>query len=275
MKKKLATFLGLLMTLSCSACGMLVNSSSDITSDTSLESTSQSSSEQTSQSSSEQTSSSTTVVDRHPLIGTKETTAIYVSTAPVIDGERDAAYDAYTPIEIVEPNEHYWDEYPYSEGGKAWVLYDDEYVYIYVEVIDYNSADTTNNVVWRKDCLGVMLDFAYYREKNEYSDWDELKEYIGYVNIGADNTYEYYNAYTDSTLADRIEHSTIDTADGYAYEMRLPILESFDGEKIGFELLLNDAVNGDRFAVYSWNEDGSQIYKYTHVAGTLYFGEKE
>jgi hypothetical protein len=133
-------------------------------------------------------------------------------------------------------------------------------------------VDYSNNKIGRKDTIGIILDFNYYREKSDYS--EGLLDNIGYINLSGDGTMELYNAYLKSEYLSNIETDTVENSEnGYSVEMKLPIIENFSGDKIGFEPLIVDAYDGDRQGVYSWNIDGSEMWRYTHVAGTLNFAD--
>ena len=266
MKKKLTLLLAILLGVSFAACS--VDSSSSNTSDSS---TAPSASESSS-------SSSYEPQDSYPFIGTKTVTVPYTANAPTIDGNLDEVYANAPTIDITEKY-YYYNGGPLSTSASAKLLYDDEYIYLYVEVMDY-VVDVNNDTVWKRDALGVMLDFNYYRFKDTYSNAQQLKDNIGYVNlaVGGYNPIEYYNLYASNlTLQGKISYAQVISDDGYAYELRLPLPEysgDIAGEKIGFEPLCLDAYNGDRQGALSWNVNGSEIWQYTHVAGTIIFGDK-
>lgn len=206
--------------------------------------------------------------DEHPYIGTKKATLKATEEAPEIDGQKDKLYDKVgTKITLDEFNLEYWEEKPRNKSAEIYLTYDKDYLYLYTEVID-DEIDATGDEVWKKDSLGVILDFDYTREKVEYQG-----KGIGYVNIACSNAYEYYHEYLNEPYRSMIFHrSWVNVTQGkYIIEMRLPFIEEFDGGKTGFEVINTDCINGDRCGVRTWNIDGSQMYKYTHCTGTLEF----
>lgn len=206
--------------------------------------------------------------DDHPYIGTKKATLKATKNAPKIDGKKDKLYDKVgTKISLDEFNLEYWDSEPINKSAEVYLTYDKEYLYLYVEVAD-NVIDSTGDEVWKRDSVGVILDFNYIREKAKYTG-----DKIGYVNIACDNSFEYYHEYLQEPYASMILYkSIVERSDSkYAIEMRLPFIEEFDGGKIGFDVINTDCFNGERCGVRTWNIDGSQMYQYTHCTGTLEF----
>jgi len=209
--------------------------------------------------------------DEHPYIGTKSADLSYISKATdiIIDGQKDAFYYDGTIITIDEPNLNYFRKGPKVSSAIAYIVSDYDFINIYIEVVDSN-IDYSNKTVWEKDSVGILLDFNYYREKETFgSDTQELMNNIGYINIAVDGTFELYNAYLETEYSDKIETDTMETDNGYSIEMKLPIINNFTGNKIGFEPLIIDAYYGCRQGVYTWDIDGSEMWHYTHVAGTL------
>lgn len=210
--------------------------------------------------------------DEHPYIGTKKATLKSTKKAPEIDGEKDKLYDKVgTKISLDEFNLEYWENKPLSKSAEVYLTYDKDYLYLYAEVVD-DSIDDTGEEVWKRDSLGVILDFNYTREKVEYEQYQGKG--IGYVNIACNNTHEYYHEYLAEPYVSMISYKSriIERSDSkYVIEMRLPFIEEFDGGKIGFDVTNTDCINGDRCGVRTWNIDGSQMYKYTHCTGTLEF----
>ena len=209
--------------------------------------------------------------DTHPYIGTKKATLKATDTMPEVDGIKDSLYDTVgTLISLDEFNLEYWAEKPRNNSAVVYLTYDADYIYLFVEISD-DFIDYTGDEVWKKDSVGVILDFNYIREKAEYEIYNGDK--IGYVNIACDNSYEYYHEYVSQSYASMISYqSVIDVEQGeYTIEMRLPFIEEFTGETLGFEVMNTDCINGDRCGVRTWNIDGSQMHKYTHCTGTLEF----
>ncbi len=283
MKKKLACLCALLLGISFVACNAAESSGSSSVESVSQSSSVSSSSLENSSSSSKKdsssSSSSSVEKDTYPVVGTKTVTVPYTTAVPTIDGTMDTIYEEQgVCIKLEEPNLNNgeWIESLYFEYAEMYLLYDDSYIYIYAEVGDF-LLDTTNEKVWERDALALIFDYNYYREKNAYSNNDALKENIGYINLAADAQteadVEYYHAFVG--MEEEIEWKTDYYGNLiYTYELRVSILPNFEGNQIGFEPWCIEVYNGERKSAITWNEDGSQMWQYTHVAGTLIFGEK-
>jgi len=209
--------------------------------------------------------------DTHPYIGTKKITVSPTNTAPEIDGKRDSAYTAAgTKISLDEFNLEYWDNRPENDGAVVYVTYDTDYLYLYVEVADKN-IDFANSDISKKDHVAVLLDFNYIREKVDYTNY--FGDRIGYVTVACDNTYTYDHAYQEEKYYSQLTCASVmdEESDKYTIEMRLPFVEGFTGEDIGFEVMNIDCGKGTQLGVRTWNLDGSQMTQYAHCAGTLQF----
>ena len=209
--------------------------------------------------------------DTHPYIGTKTLKLRPTDTAPQIDGKKDASYKkSGSKISLDEFNKEYWEHSPENESAVIYVTYDREYLYLYAEVSDKEMDHNSSNIL-NKDNIAVFLDFDYIRQKVDYTNYFTNK--IGYVTAACDNTYTYDYAYQEQKYYSQLACASLvdEKADKYIIEMRLPFLDGFTGEHIGFEVMNTDCSEGKPIGVRTWNIDGSQMTQYAHCAGTLEF----
>ena len=205
--------------------------------------------------------------DEDPFIGTKVAELFATKNSFVIDGTLDDAYKTDATLLQLDTKEEFVAWSGGLEEARAWVTYDAEYLYVYAMVfdseVDYSNED---NQVWNKDGISVMMDFAYNREKVEYGD-NEPK--LSYLTVACDGTKEGYHVFSDK----EIETAAVIRKNGYAIEMKLPLLAGFEGTDIGFEIQAADACDGEKVGCATWDVSGEQMYCYTHVAGTMSFND--
>lgn len=143
--------------------------------------------------------------------------------------------------------------------GAGRVLWDDEHLYIRVEVVD-NTIDVSGEDPWEQDSVEVFIstsldDSASYQEgDSQYRVNAEGTESIG-----------------DTTNQTDIESSVHRTDNGYTVQVAIPweVLEPEPGQEIGFDLQINDANSGARESVAVWNDLTGQAYQDTTVLGLL------
>jgi hypothetical protein len=200
---------------------------------------------------------------------------------------RDAAYDLCEMQEIVEQNLDYFPDSPANSNGKFWACYDSEYLYVYVEmtdaVIDYSHEDP--NQTWNRESVGVMIDFDYVREEAYEYNYADNGDRVAYLNFAGDFVAVTYHIYANDLpetdpyygLYDMLKlQSVADTGDGrILYEMALPWPDDFnpvEGAKFGFEICAPNAEDGGRQGNVSWSPEGSEMWHYTDVCGTVTLG---
>ncbi len=209
--------------------------------------------------------------DTHPYIGTKTITIQSTDTPPQIDGKKDTVYKKVgRKIALNEFNKEYWEHSPMNDNADIYITYDKEYMYLYAEVSDTEIDNSSSNIL-NKDNIAVFLDFNYIRQKVDYTNY--FVNQIGYVTVACDNTYTYDHAYQQQEYYSQLICASLvdEKADKYTIEMRLPFLDGFTGEHIGFEVMNTDCSAGKPIGVRTWNIDGSQMTQYAHCAGTLEF----
>ncbi|MBO5649748.1 MAG: hypothetical protein J6S76_07535, partial [Clostridia bacterium] len=201
----------------------------------------------------------------------------------VTDTVADAGYADGAVMNIDIHQFHHYGAHPANATGKAWVVYDAEYVYAYVEItdaaIDYSNADTS--AVWERDSVGIMLDFDYNRAPDtKYGDNPNNK--VGYLNLSGDGHYVSYHIYNGdarpeyASTAEKVTYSSIANDNGVIkYEFALPFPPEFnavEGAKFGFEIMINNAEDGARAGTTCWSEDGNNMWRYSDCIGTATLG---
>ncbi len=208
----------------------------------------------------------------------KQVTVPYLSGANIIvDAEKDSAY-TMNGVTIKEQNLFRFPNSPQNSKGTFWLAYDKNFIYLYVDVedsrIDYSYPN--KDETWRRESIGVILDFDYIRTTNyKYKG----SENICYVNLSGDNAMVTYHKYQKGTaLYNKITRYTVpDTGNGHIlYELALPFPKDYKvqgGKKIGFEVSAINANNGDRVGHVSWSEQGSLMDERLDVIGTIVLGD--
>ena len=208
----------------------------------------------------------------------KKVTVPYLSDATInIDASKDSAY-TMSALSLSEQNLFRFPNSPQNSSGSFWLAYDKNFIYLYVDVedgkIDYSYPD--KGATWRRESIGVILDFDYIRTSNyKYQGYEN----ICYVNLSGDNVMVTYHKYREgSALYNKIKRKTISNdGNGHIlYELALPFPEGYNvqgGKKIGFEVSAINANNGDRVGHISWSEQGSLMDERLDVIGTIVLGD--
>ena len=114
-------------------------------------------------------------------------------TAPVIDGVRDAIYDEGLHIPVRNPHSNTPDG-GLGGGADAWLLWDDEALYIFmqVDVVSFFSPDFYEQIQvdapWELTTVEVLIDFSNQGTANSYVFQFRLND-RGFPNVtpGAEN----------------------------------------------------------------------------------------
>ena len=206
----------------------------------------------------------------------------------VIDGKKDAAYDATSAIFVNEQNLDSWDESPADTNANMWVIWDGAYIYIYAECTDdeiwvgHDGSDPGD--YYDGDHLGIMFDFDYNRTiEYEYS-YDDNGDNVVYINITAVGDVNDFCGYhldqEGMPLYNLTQTKAIIDSDASKiyYEAQLPVpatlVEVKDGMKVGFEVgftngsIEGDGGEGDRVGNVTISPFGSKMYKWTHCIAT-------
>ncbi|GAA0357510.1 hypothetical protein GCM10008932_07930 [Alkalibacterium iburiense] len=180
--------------------------------------------------------------------------AVAVYGTPEIDEELDELWYAAETIDV--------DRYQMAWQGATGVgrlLWDDDYLYVLVEVDD-STIDTTGGEDWEQDSIEVFL------SETRHSD-SSYKEGDGQYRVNADGEES-----IGETTALAIDQSLVTQTDtGYSVQMAVEwqVLEPEEGDDIGFDLQINDATSGNRESVAIWNDLSGQGYQNPTVFGEL------
>ena len=205
----------------------------------------------------------------------------------VIDGKKDAAYDATSAIFVNEQNLSSWDESPCDTNANMWVIWDGAYIYIYAECNDaeiWTDHEGDAGSIWSGDHLGIMFDFDYNRTIEYGYDYDDNGDNVVYINIAADGDSNFFTGYhlvqEGMPLYNLTQTKAIIDSDAgkIYYEAQLPVpatlVEVKDGMKVGFEVGFTNASaagdngNGGRVGNVTISPFGSQMYRWTHPIAT-------
>ncbi|MDD4773864.1 MAG: sugar-binding protein [Eubacteriales bacterium] len=187
--------------------------------------------------------------------GTGVITAPFTLSAPKIDGIMDDIWK--NAAQIIPAYHSYSDP---QTSATVYVLCDEEFIYVFADVID-SVKDATGEKTYQKDSVNLVIDYNYNRDASyQYGDDDPvISMNFSMINTGG---------------GDYI-WKAVENDKGYTFEGILPILTEYKaGGKIGFEVIINDAQNGDRVDLLSWSENGGDSWAWTNVLGTLIYGEK-
>lgn len=188
--------------------------------------------------------------------GSEVVTAPYTLTAPEIDGIFEPAI--WNNAAKITPSYH--SSADPQTSADVYLLCDSEFIYVFASVTD-SVIDTSGEKTYQKDSVNLVIDYNYNRDPSfQYGDSDPVIS----MNFSAINTgggdYIWKAVMTDK---------------GFDFEGKMPILTEYTpGGKVGFEVIINDAQNGDRADMLMWDENGGDSWAYTNVLGTLIYGEK-
>lgn len=207
--------------------------------------------------------------------------------AITVDAQKDEIYDNCEPQVIGEHNLGTFPDSPQNTSGEFYMVYDSEYIYLYVNVIDKGAVDYSNpykEEIWNRDSIGVILDFSFNREfEYEYS-YEKNGDKVCYVELSGDDylvTNHMYAEDADTNLYEKImratmKHAVVMGVGNVAYEIAMPIPEGIElnsKTKVGFEISIQDAFEGTGVGVTSWSPNGALMYKWSDVCGRLMFEE--
>ncbi len=169
---------------------------------------------------------------------------------------------------------------------KAWIIYDDEYLYVAVAVTDWdwvNAVDTNeeDGNTWNDDSVEVFVDGNHNRVEGDVNNHPEEYETGGQfviTSFGARRDVEAGNpTFGDSADAEWFA-AVLENDDytGFNYEFRIKLSKIGNpkkGDTVGFNLAINDADTspGQRDTQFVWAGVTHQESTY----GNLYFGRQE
>lgn len=159
-------------------------------------------------------------------------------TEIVIDGVKESAYDASPVVEINRTKST-----RSQTTGKAWLLWNADYLYVYTEIKDSNqiSAEAAE-LFYNTDSVELMLNLQYPFQGT--TDSLNAGQYTASPCENAENKWQgvgkHYDANKDNAVyAHRVDPET----NTYSIEMKIPFGEEFTPEKgrlIGFCMHIND-----------------------------------
>ncbi|MCD7823267.1 MAG: hypothetical protein LUG86_04530 [Oscillospiraceae bacterium] len=170
-----------------------------------------------------------------------------VEGTATVDGTKDEAYDAATALEFVQKgSSNGGSEVMDDPIGRAYIINDSEYVYVWFEVYDSSLDNTSANAYEQDSC-----EFFWMDNNSKY----QLRVcYDG--SISAD---------TGSDWADKgAEFVAVITDDGFAVEAKFPITD-VKSNQIEMTLQINAATDGSRdYTCYILgNDDADNAYQRT------------
>lgn len=179
---------------------------------------------------------------------------------PVLDGTADELW-ASAPEMSVNRYQMAWQ----GASGKARALWDDENLYVLIQVNDA-QLDKSNANAWEQDSVEIFVDENFGRT-TFYEDDD------GQYRVNYDNE----ASFSPVAIGAGFESVTKVNGTNYTIEMKIPFkkITPAGGAKIGFDAQINDAKSGARQSVAAWNDTTGNGYQDTSVFGVLTLKAKD
>lgn len=171
------------------------------------------------------------------LVVARQGKAVYGT--PIIDGEIDEIW-AEAPVLPINQFQTAHN----GATGEARVLWDQENIYVLVEVND-TELDKSASQPHEQDSVEVFID-----EQNTKA--ASYGEGHGQYRVNYDNE----TSFNPADIGEGFESRTVVNGTNYLVEMKIPFktttLEA--GQKIGFDVQINDAANGTRRSIAIWSD---------------------
>ena len=186
---------------------------------------------------------------------------------PVIDGELDNIWllSTATPLQKFEGGSSDTDRVYADHSSFFRVLWDDNYFYLFVQVIDDELDASNRGEPWMNDCVELFLD----GDNSKGTTYDGV------------NDVQWRWVYGDDKLeqSQRISNGPGDfvfkkTDEGYNLEVAIPkaqvepYMPLKEDEEIGFEISNADRENGDRNDVRHWWTTDGNTWQNASLFGT-------
>lgn len=186
------------------------------------------------------------------LSNANQTTAKYAT--PVIDGTIDAVW-SQTPEIPINRYQLAWQ----GATGVAKVLWDNKNLYVLIQVSDA-QLDDTNADAWLQDSVEIFLD--QNNAKTSFYQDDDGQYRINYNNK---------TTFNPESIKDGFESATKVSGTNYTVEVKIPLksITPANNMKLGFDVQINDAKDGNRQSVTAWNDTTGTGYMDTSVFGEL------
>lgn len=179
-------------------------------------------------------------------------TAVYGT--PAVDGTVDDLWSK-APELAVNRYQLAWQ----GATGTAKTLWDDQNLYVLVQVSDAQLDKTSANV-WEQDSVEIFVDqnngkTSFYQEDD------------GQFRVNFDNE----TTFSPERIAAGFESATKVSGTNYTVEVKIPLssLTPANEKKLGFDVQINDAKDGSRQSVAAWNDTTGNGYQDTSVYGVL------
>ncbi|ACL76656.1 endo-1,4-beta-xylanase [Ruminiclostridium cellulolyticum] len=182
----------------------------------------------------------------------KYTTARYGT--PVIDGTVDSVWSKAQDIPINQ-YQMAWQ----GATGTAKALWDDKNLYVLVQVSD-SELDKKSVNTYEQDSVEVFID-ENNGKTTFYQDDD------GQYRVNYDNE----TSFNPESISTGFKSATKVSGTSYTVEIKIPLksVTPSNNLKIGFDVQINDAKDGSRKSVATWNDTTGNGYQDTSVYGVL------
>lgn len=173
---------------------------------------------------------------------------------PTIDGQID---DIWNDAVILNINK--FQDAHNTATGQARVLWDEENLYVLAEVND-TQLDKTSANAHEQDSVEVFID-----EQNTKA--ASYGEGHGQYRVNFDNE----ASFNPDSISEGFESQTVVNGTSYLVEMKIPLktVDGQDNHVIGFDIQINDAVDGARRGVTIWNDLTGMGWSDPSVFGVL------
>ncbi|MBM7540237.1 endo-1,4-beta-xylanase [Amphibacillus cookii] len=175
---------------------------------------------------------------------------------PIIDGEIDPIWEDAPPL-AVNRYQMAWQ----GATGVARVLWDQDHLYVLFEVNGV-EFDKSSDHPWEQDSVEVFID-----ENNHKTTF--YQEDDGQYRVNFDNE----TSFSPTHISEGFESATRVDREGNSYtvEMKIPFrtINPEVKQSIGFDLQINDAKDGARQSIATWNDTTGQAFQDPSVFGVL------
>lgn len=182
----------------------------------------------------------------------KQTTAKFGT--PVVDGTVDSIWSKAQTISVNQ-YQMAWQ----GATGTAKALWDDKNLYVLVQVSD-SQLDKKSANAYEQDSVEVFLD-ENNGKTSFYQDDD------GQYRVNFDNE----ASYNPAAISNGFVSASKVSGTSYTIEMKIPFKSITPGnnKQLGFDVQVNDAKDGARASVATWNDTTGTGYQDTSVYGVL------
>lgn len=190
--------------------------------------------------------------------GAKSATAKFGT--PVIDGTVDSVWSKAQAIPV-NTYQMAWQ----GATATAKALWDDKNLYVLVQVSD-SELDKKSANTYEQDSVEVFVD-----ENNAKTSYYENDD--GQYRVNFDNE----ASFNPAAISAGFVSATKVAGKNYTVEMKIPLksVTPSNNMKIGFDVQINDAKDGSRKSVASWNDTTGTGYQDTSVYGVLTLSNSE